>query len=210
LCRTSKFGAAAAVAGATIANLRKYNSTPPIWFMDVNGEPLELDTDGLMSQASFQKACLEQLNFMPRSMKRQNWEGRVSGLLTEMKENDGAIIEVSQDVTSSGQFYDYLEEFCTSMQQAQDKEEILLRRPWSDEENSLTFFRLKDFEDYLKKNKFFEFRRNKIGKHLRDIQGENTVMKIKGKAVRVWKIPSFDDSDVQINIPSFKPKESPF
>jgi hypothetical protein len=35
-------------------------------------------------------------------------------------------------------------------------------------------------------------------------------MKIKGKAVRVWKIPSFDNSDVQINIPSFKPKESPF
>ena len=210
LCRTRKFGVGAAVAGATIANLRKYNSTPPIWFMDVNGEPLELDTDGLMSQASFQKACLEQLNFMPRSMKRQNWEGRVGGLLTEMKENDGAIIEVSQDVTSSGQFYDYLEEFCTNMQQAQDKEEILLRRPWSDEENALTFFRLKDFEDYLKKNKFFEFRRNKIGKHLRDIQGENTVMKIKGKAVRVWKIPSFDNSDVQINIPSFKPKESPF
>jgi len=86
---------------------------------------------------------------MPRSMKRQNWEGRVSGLLSEMKENDGAIIEVSQDVTSSGQFYDYLEEFCTNMQQAQDKEEILLRRPWSDEENALTFFRLKDFEDFL-------------------------------------------------------------
>ena len=70
--------------------------------------------------------------------------------------------------------------------------------------------RRKKLLDYLKKNKFFEFRRNKIGKHLRDIQGENTVMKIKGKAVRVWKIPSFDSSDVQINIPSFKPKESPF
>ena len=56
LCRTRKFGIGAAVAGATVANLRKYNSTPPVWFMDVNGEPLELDTEALMSQPMFQKA----------------------------------------------------------------------------------------------------------------------------------------------------------
>lgn len=210
LCRTRKFGIGAAAAGATIANLRKYNATPPLWFLDVDGEPLELDTDGLMSQGAFQKACLEQLNFMPRTMKKQNWEGRISGLLAEMKDNEGAIIEVSQDVTSVGQFYDYLEEFCTNMHQAQDKEEILLRRPWTDDEHDLTYFRLKDFEDYLKKNKFFEFKRNKIGKYIKDIQGENIVMNIKGKSVRVWKIPRFQNQEIQVSIPKFKQKESPF
>jgi len=203
LCRTRKFGIGAAIAGATIANLRKYNSTPPVWFMDVNGEPLEMDTDALMNQMTFQKACMEQLNFMPRSVAKQQWESRISTLLSEMKENESAIIEVAVDASTSGQFYDYLEEFCRHLQVAQDKEEILLRRPWTDEEQGLTYFRLKDFENFLKKNKFFEYKSHRIAQRLRDINGISVVLKIKGRAVRVWKIPSFNTSDIDIDTPKF-------
>ena len=51
-----------------------------------------------------------------------------------------------------------LEEFCRHMQQAQDKEEILLKRPWTDEEEQKTYFRLKDFDAFLKRNKFLSIR----------------------------------------------------
>jgi len=211
LCRTRKFGIGAAVAGATIANLRKYNSTPPVWFMDVNGEPLELDTDGLMSQPFFQRACMEQLNFMPRSVAKNQWEGRISTLMNEMRDNESAIIEVAQDASISGQFYDYLEEFCRHLQQAQDKEEILLRRPWTDEERGITYFRLKDFENFLKKNKFFEYKSHKIAQRLRDINGESVVLKIKGRSVRVWQIPSFESADIELEPPKFgSQQEAPF
>jgi hypothetical protein len=210
LCRTRKFGIGAAVAGATVANLRKYNSTPPVWFMDVNGEPLELDTEALMSQPMFQKACMEQLNFMPRSTAKQQWESRISTLMTEMRDNESAIMEVSVDASISGQFYDYLEEFCSHLQQAQDKEEILLRRPWTDEEEEVTYFRLKDFESYLKKNKFFEYKSHRIAQRLRDINGDSMVLKIKGRSVRVWKIPAFENSDVDLKTPSFGGQEAPF
>jgi len=203
LCRTRKFGVGSAIAGATIANLRKYNSTPPVWFMDVNGEPLEMDTDALMNQMTFQKACMEQLNFMPKSVAKQQWEGRISALLTEMKGNESAIIEVAVDASTSGQFYDYLEEFCRHLQVAQDKEEILLRRPWTDEEQGVTYFRLKDFENFLKKNKFFEYKSHRIAQRLRDINGSSVVLKIKGRAVRVWQIPSFNSSDIEIDTPKF-------
>ena len=210
LCQTRKFGVGAAVQGASIANLRKYNSTPPVWFMDVNGEPLELDTDALQSQALFQKTCMEQLNFMPRSLSRINWENRISALLTEMRQNESAIIEVSQDASTKGQFYDYLEEFCRHLQQAQDKEEILLKKPWTDEDKNITYFRLKDFENFLKKNKFFEFKSHKIAQRLRDINGESIVLKIKNRSVRVWSIPSFDVADVDISAPDFHQDEVPF
>ena len=210
LCHTRKFGVGSAVQGASIGNLRKYNSTPPVWFMDVNSEPLELDTEGLMNQTAFQKACMEQLNFMPRSVTKQVWESRISTLLTDMKDNESAIVEVSQDASIAGQFYDYLEEFCRHMQQAQDKEEILLRRPWTDEEINRTYFRLKDFENYLKKNKWFEYKSHRIAQRLRDINGESTVLKIKGRSVRVWVIPSFDAMDVEINPPNFETKEAVF
>jgi hypothetical protein len=211
LCRTRKFGVGAAVQGATVANLRKYNSTPPVWFMDVNGEPLELDTDALLSQPVFQRACMEQLNFMPRSVAKNQWEGRISALLSEMRENESAIVEVAVDASTSGQFYDYLEEFCRHLQQAQDKEEILLRRPWTCEDSNLTYFRLRDFEGFLKKNKFFEYKSHKIAQRLRDINGESVVLKIKGRAVRVWSIPAFENADVDLSPPDFgKEQEIPF
>ncbi len=154
--------------------------------MDVNGEPLEMDTDALMDQMTFQKACMEQLNFMPRSVAKQQWESRISTLLNEMKDNESAIIEVAQDASISGQFYDYLEEFCRHLQQAKDREEILLRRPWTDEEEGYTYFRLKDLEAFLKRNKFFDYKSNKIAQRLRDIDGKAEQFRIKGRTVRCW------------------------
>ena len=154
---------------------------------------------------------MEQRNFMPQSVQKNMWEGRISTLLSEMRDNESAIIEVAQDASISGQFYDYLEEFCRHLQQAQDKEEILLRRPWTDEEQGITFFRLKDFEAFLRKNKFFEYKSHKIAQRLRDINGESIVLKIKGRAVRVWQIPAFDSVEVDLDPPQFGNQgEAPF
>tara|TARA_R110000823_G_scaffold142086_1_gene271870 strand:- start:247 stop:690 length:444 start_codon:yes stop_codon:yes gene_type:complete len=147
---------------------------------------------------------------MPRSVSKPQWEGRISTLLNEMKDNESAIIEVAVDASVSGQFYDYLEEFCRHLQVAQDKEEILLRRPWTDEDQSLTYFRLKDFENFLKKNKFFEYKSHRIAQRLRDINGSSVVLKIKGRAVRVWQIPSFSVFDVEIDAPKFGSPEEAF
>ena len=142
---------------------------------------------------------------------KQQWESRISTLMTEMRDNESAIMEVAVDASISGQFYDYLEEFCRHLQQAQDKEEILLRRPWTDEEEEVTYFRLKDFESYLKKNKFFEYKSHKIAQRLRDINGDSLVLKIKGRAVRVWKIPAFENAEIDLKTPQFgSQEEAPF
>ena len=171
---------------------------------------MELDTESLLSQPTFQKACMEQLNFMPRSVRKETWEARISALLNEMKENDAAIIEVAEDASTSGQFYDYLEEFCRHLQQAQEREEILLRRPWTDEEAHLTYFRLRDFENFLKKNKFFEYKSHKIAQRLRDINGSSTVMKISNRSVRVWAIPAHRNTDHEFNTPNLQTEKEPF
>lgn len=210
LCRTRKHGVGVGTHGAPIANLRKYNSVPPVWFLDVNGEPLELDTDALLSQAMFQKACMEQLNFMPPTSKKIDWEARIAGLLNEMKEDETAVIEVAQDASTSGQFYDFLDEFCHHQQKAEDKEEILLRRPWADEDKNLTYFRLKDFEAHLRKNKFFEYKSHKIAQRLRDINGESVTLRIKNRVVRVWAVPFFNTDALELKSTKFDAGESPF
>ena len=204
LCQTRKYGIGAAVSDMAVANLRKYNSIPPVWFLDVNGVPLELDTDALQNQTVFQKACIEQLNFMPQTMPRRGWEARINQLMKEMAETDGSIMEVSEDASINGQFYEYLDEFCTSTQKAEDREEILLRRPWVDEETNAVHFRLKDFEGFLRKNRFSEFKTHKVAQRLRDINGESVVLKVKGKPLRVWRVPVQDIPHDQLESKAFE------
>jgi hypothetical protein len=134
---------------------------------------------------------MEQINFMPRTITRQAWEAQMNSLLSQMVGTEGAVITTSADTSLSGQFYDMLEEFSTHMQSAMDREEILLRRPWTDDEEGRTYFRLKDFEAFLKRNKFFEYRSNRIAQRLRDIDGRSVQLRIKGQVVRCWSIPSY-------------------
>jgi hypothetical protein len=207
LCMTRKFGIEAVVSGVQIANLRKYNSVPPVWFLDVEGKPLEMGTDDLLNQIAFQRACVEQLNFYPRTMKKDMWETRINALLTEMQETDGSIIEVSEDVSVNGIFNEHLEEFCTGHQAAEEKEQILLKRPWTDDDKNETYFRLKDLEGHLLKANFKHFKTHQIAQRLRDINGEATQLRIQGKVVRLWKIPAHKVTKTVIRDPRFTADE---
>jgi hypothetical protein len=192
LCRSRKHGVGGGSNTPTISSLRKYDSEPPLWFLDVNGAPVELDTEALQKQPRFQILCMEQINFMPRTIVRQAWEAQMNALLSQMVTTEGAIISTSDDTSIRGQFYDLVEEFTTHMQVAEDREEILLRKPWLNEESNRVFFRLKDLEAFLKRNKFLEYKSNKIAQRLRDIEGTPEVLRIKNRHVRCWAIPAAD------------------
>ena len=192
LCRSRKFGVGGDANTPSIANLRKYDSEPPLWFLDVNGSPVELDTEALQRQPKFQILCMEQINHMPRTVPRPAWEAQMNLLLSTMVETEGAIIHPSEDTSVRGQFYELVEEFTTHMQAAMDREEILLRRPWTNESNHRTYFRLKDLEAFLKRQKFTEYRSNKIAQRLRDIDGLSEQLSINGRSIRCWSIPSFE------------------
>jgi len=191
LCRSRRYGVGGDANTPRIANLRKYDSEPPLWFLDVNGSPVELDTEALQRQPKFQILCMEQINQMPRTITRQAWEAQMNTLLATMVETEGAVIHTSEDTSIRGQFYELLEEFTTHMHAAMDKEEILLRRPWTNESNNRTYFRLKDLEAFLKRQKFIDYRSNKISQRLRDIEGLAEQLSINGRAIRCWSIPAF-------------------
>jgi hypothetical protein len=147
LCRTRKHGIGAhGPDSPEISSLSKYNSEPPIWFLDVNGRRLELDTDSLYNQNNFQKACVEKINFFPPTLKKQDWEGLLQALLRSMVESE-QIQEAPEDTSITGRFNDLLEEFTTHLQQAMDRDEILMGRPYTDDVEALTYFRFKDLED---------------------------------------------------------------
>lgn len=197
VCKTRKFGIGSSSDMPSIASLSKYASDPPLWFVDVDGHRLELTTEELQQQPKFQVACMNKVNVMPPTLKKQEWENLLNGLLKQMVETQ-AITEAPEDTSSDGRFYDLLEEFCTHLQTAMDREEVLMGRPWTNEEEKLTYFRLKDLENFLVRNKFM-MSNPKIAQRLRSIHGSPYSMTVKNRTVRLWRVPAFAKQDAPFN-----------
>jgi hypothetical protein len=210
LCRTRKHGIGAHGPDAPqMSSLSKYNSEPPLWFLDINGKRIELDTESLFAQAAFQKACVEKINLLPPTLRKQDWEQLLNALLKEMVETE-QITEASEDTSITGRFNDLLEEFCTHLQQAMDRDEILMGRPWTDDEEAKTYFRMKDLEAHLVRNNFKGMTAPKMAQRIRDLGGEPISLFLKNRAARCWRIPRFDRQDAPFATPEQRTQRSPF
>jgi hypothetical protein len=187
LCRTKKHGISVLFTGNfKLENLTKYNSDPPIWFVNLAGTSirLELTTDDLQNQIKFQKRCLEAANIYPPSMNKDGWLLMVQNLLKNV-----VVIDAPKDTTFKGQFIDLLEKFCTSRVQAKTKSDILLGKPWS--ENKFVYFRLSDLQAFLERQHFKELKVHQVAAILRDLGGEHSTIRILNKQVNCWSIPEF-------------------
>jgi len=210
LCRTRKHGIGANSPDAPqIASLSKYASEPPLWFLDVNGRRIELETDALHTQTLFQKACLEKINLLPPTLRKQDWENLLNALLKEMVETE-QITEASEDTSVTGKFNDLLEEFAAHMQQAMARDEMLMGRPWTDDDEAKTYFRMKDLEAHLKRNNFAGLSAPKMAQRLRDMGGEPVSLFLKNRTVRCWRIPKFDKQDAPFDTHTTRVEGSPF
>lgn len=199
LCFTRAYGIGEDSALPALSNLTKYNSTPPIWFVNVDGGGrLELLTEDLQAPPRFQKRCMEVLNLMPPTVNKIAWQKIIQKLL------DGVvIIEAPRDASPSGQLIDLLERFCTSRVQAQNRDEILLGKPWNS--NGKHYFRMSDFMAYLERNHFREFKVNKITSIFKEqLNAGHDFFVLKGKGVNVWAVPEFTQQAEPHDVPDFE------
>jgi hypothetical protein len=204
LCRQRKHGIGGDGPGSPqLSSLSKYASEPPLWFLDVNGKRVELETDSLFNQMMFQKACMERLNVLPPTVKKSDWEQMINGLLSEMVELE-QITEASEDTTITGRFNELVEEFTTHLQQGLDRDEILMGRVWTDDENGVVYFRIKDLEAHLKRNNFGLMSAPKMAQRLRELSGEPLALHLKGRTTRVWRVPVFASQDSPFDSPISK------
>jgi hypothetical protein len=177
--------------------------------LDINGRRIELDTDNLFNQMAFQKSCVERLNLLPPTLRKQDWENLLNALLKEMIETE-QITEASEDTSVTGQFMDLLEEFTTHMQQAMDRDELLMGRPWTDDSEAKTYFRMKDLMAHLKRNNFMGLTAPKIAQRIRDLGGEPISLFLKSRAARCWRIPCFKKQDAPFETHTTRTEGSPF
>jgi hypothetical protein len=210
VCRGLKHGIGATSMPA-ISGLSVILSEPRLWFLDIDGRRLELTTEELQAPRLFQRACMEQLNFMPPKMKDADWEVQVNGLLENCNE-----IAVPQELTYKGQFLSYLELFCTGRVQAQSFEEVVIGKPYTDVEDARTFFKIDALMEFLRNRKFDNYTRAQVQERLKEINnGDSSLVKKfqnsqgKWKSVRVWWIPEFG-GEVEIKPITIEEEEVPF
>jgi hypothetical protein len=85
-----------------------------------------------------------------------------------------------------------------------DREEILMGRPWTDEEESRVYFRMKDLEAHLKRSAFSGMTAPRMAQKIRDLGGEPISLFLKGRAVRAWRVPRFTRQETPFETPQQK------
>jgi hypothetical protein len=105
---------------------------------------------------------------------------------------------------------DLLEEFTTHLQQAMDRDEVLMGRPWIEPEDGKCYFRMKDLEGHLLRNNFKGMTAPKMAQRLRDLGGEPISLFLKGRTVRCWRIPAFEKQDAPFTTETVRQQGSPF
>lgn len=200
LCRTRQYGIGAYGAGLSLTSLAKFDTSPPTWFLEVEDKRMELETEELQIQAKFQKKCIETLNKFPPTMKPQQWQQIVSALLEQV-----TII----DAPASGSSGAYLKEILfgflsVDRNPGRMKNELLIGKPWLEEDTDLIYFRLMDFMNHLQRLRFFDMKRHNIAAKLREFGCKHKVLRISSVTVNVFFVEAETTKPVSITPPLIK------
>lgn len=185
LCRTRRYGVGGQDDFPVVSGMSVLETEPPLWFLDIEGERIEMATDDLLSYTKFHKICAERLIKCYQPLKQNTWMQLVGEAMK------GAIrIAAPPEVGLSGQFNELLEDFCMNRHRGKTKEDILGGRPWEDEETGRHYFRLRDLMTYLEREGFKDYSRSQITVRLKQFGGGNDFFNVKGKGFNVWYVPT--------------------
>lgn len=187
VCRLRKFGVGDDADHMLIGGLTKLAGDPPLWFIGVGDDRIQLSTEDLMDFRLFAKACANHATFTPTPMSQTAWASIVK---TQMEKCH--IIKLPEEVTRGGQFSEVLEDFLTNRQRGRQKEDVLGGKPWESEEDGCHYFRMKDFARFLNRESTMKnLSRTEITKMVRDLGGGDKVLRISAdQTTRVWFVPA--------------------
>lgn len=192
VCRARRFGIGRSSEYPKITRMSRMKSDPVVWFVDIEGEPIELSTSELMDFKKFSVVCAEKLDKFYDMMKHTDW----IRILNDARENLEDM-EAPAEVGTIGRFVEVLEDFLTNRQTGTRIEDLASGKPFEDRENNEFLFRLKDFQRFLKRedvraNDGRPYTRGQLASLLRNdkIRGGSRVVGIRGTTLSVWFVPS--------------------
>jgi hypothetical protein len=213
LCRKCEHGIGGDVGdpGISIESISKVDSDPPFYFVQVNGQRIEIAESGyLLNQVQFRKLVFEKLDIIPQMIKEAAW----AALINELMKN-AHHVEAPSDASAYGQFIFHLTQFCTARQMARTRDELLLGRPWRDDGagdpppqskmRGLVWFRSSDLLAYLERQRFRAFTTQRIWAILReDLGAEHAFWNIRGGGVNAWGLKMGTGQTEPFDVPAFE------
>jgi hypothetical protein len=183
-CKNRRFGVGGGSA-PEISSISILDTTPPLFFVCLgDGGTIECCSDDILTSRAFQRATLEQRRVLLPLHKQDAWQEHIQRCLEE-----AILIEAPKEVGAAGTMMELLEQFCTDKHRAMEKDEILLGKPWLDDEHGRYYFRLSDLMRHFERNKFNEYRKSQVVQRIRDMGGQHSFFNMKGKGVNVWWVP---------------------
>jgi len=198
LCRTKRFGVGFGEEEMPmLGNLTKYKSTPPQWFLDVDGTRIELKTEQLYSSPLFALACLDQANLVVPVPKAKDWKQFfLKPMMNNLQE-----VEPLESLNPTNQLTGLLQDWTTNRQSARTMDDVFNKLPFTDENKEFTYFRMDDFYAFLKKNNW-EMDKIKTGnllKRLDDTFVSEERVRIKKQQPRLIKIKTMKQSEASVS-----------
>jgi hypothetical protein len=165
-----------------MSRIRKINTRPPRYKVEVNGTDVELGTDEIRNfSTGFKKKIFEELNLVLAPMKQDHWD---QILRTELEHLE--IIEAPPDASIHGMVLIKVLEFVGLCERSKKVEDILKGLPFNDE--GTVIFRSVDLQKFLQSARFTV--ETQILYQLMIAEGgAYKKMTIKGRDVMVWSLP---------------------
>jgi len=191
LCRTRQHGVGGGSSVSVLESASILMTDPPIFFVVLKtGGTVELGAQQILSPHEFQLAALIQLREVLPEYRRGDWMSWVRGVI-----ESATTIEVPRESGNRGKFEEILERFVTDQYKAETRDEILMGKPWLNEEIGVVHFRLRDLESALDRARFTSPERSVslrswVTARLRGMGGESTQFWVRGRNVNVWNLRS--------------------
>lgn len=189
ICKSRKFGVGPSNKLPTLHSLTKFDTDPPIWFLDVDGGGrLELSSDDLQNQNRFQRRCIDCLNIMPTRMPQNDWAVMMNKLLEEV-----IVLEAPPDASVGGQLIEHVKNFLTGKVQGRSKNDLLRGKPFYCSEKRCHYFRMSDLMAYLDRHNFKDYKVHKVTSLIKQNSAKHVFLNIEGKGINAW---AFDEIEV--------------
>lgn len=196
VCVTRRYGVGEEGDFPILSGIVVMDTDPPLWFIDVGGKRIEIETDDLQNYKRFHKICMEKLFKVFPMLKQETWLKIINDAMKGV-----IVMDMPPEVGTEGAFRELLVSFCRDRSQRHSPDEILLGRVWDCEEERRYYFRLTDLMSYLKVMKFDEYSRRHAAERVRKFGGGKHFFNLKGEGVNVWWIPRDFVQVPQVDLP---------
>ena len=161
-------------------SLIQLKSEPPLWFLTLDHEEIQLTTAEFDNFNMFNQRVMERLLFKYPPIKQEDWVKQQNLLLKNCTQ-----IDVPFEMTPVGQFVEYLSSFCS----AASEDITHIKNGPVKQANNYYVFRMVDLKDYLNQQRFSELPDNKLLSVLkRTLKADTTRVCVNKTVVRCWRV----------------------